>query len=136
MFTSQYGTVPKSEIDKTVMPYKIPPQLPRGIDEDSLKDFAKKALGIMLAAQFLLAIFVQSAIKRMWQLFFFLQMVCALTVFHIRLPANADIAIDNFKTIIFFEILKPEKFLPAIGIHMTLDEILGLDKMALVNEGE
>lgn len=38
--------------------------------------------------------------------------------------------------IIYFEILQPEKFLPAIGVTITLDEILGINKVDLVQKSE
>lgn len=63
-------------------------------------------------------------------------MYCSLVNLHQRLPALADIIIDKLKMIIFFEILQPEKFLPAIGIHLTLDEILGLNKADLIKSNE
>lgn len=72
MFTSQYGIKPKSELDKTVMPYKIPPQLPSGFDEVSMKEMAQKAMGFMVGVQLVLAFCIKSAIERMWQLFYFL----------------------------------------------------------------
>lgn len=52
------------------------------------------------------------------------------------MPANLGILYDNFKMIIFFEILKPENILPLLGIKMTLEEILGMDHATLVLEGE
>lgn len=116
MFTSQYGLQPRSEIDKTVMPFKIPPQLPNGVDEDSLKDMIQKAMGFIVGTQIVLAVCVKSAIARMWQLFFWLQMYCSIPILQNRLPALAELVVDNLKMVIFFEILKPEKLLPAIGV--------------------
>lgn len=54
------------------MPYRIPPQLPKGVDEESLRDLIKKAMGFIVGVQFVLAICIKSAIAKMWRLFYWL----------------------------------------------------------------
>lgn len=133
MFRSKKTLVmPYSQQQKTVFPKPIPMQLPRGVAESELDAAAKKAMLAIVASQVVIAIFIKAAIKRMWQLFFFLQMVCALHIIQIRFPVHVDIMLSNIRLIIFFEILKPNILLPYLGVHITLEEILGMDKTELI----
>ena len=55
-------------------------------------------------------------------------MFCAILIFPIPYPVNAEVTIQNLRGIIFFEIIKPEKILPLLGINMTVEELLGMAK--------
>lgn len=60
-------------------------------------------------------------------MFFFLQIMCALTIYQVNFPVNALVIIQNFRQIIFFEMLKPDKILPLIGIKISVSELLNLN---------
>ena len=67
MFTSAItGDIPKSEIEKTVMPFSIPKQAPKGFDQNKLAKMAQNAMTAIVVVQIVVALCVKSAIKRMW----------------------------------------------------------------------
>jgi len=88
---------PTSEISKMVFPKPLPKQLPWGFSEDKLRAMADKAMNAFIVIQILLSFFIKQAIKRMWQLFFFLQMMCAFTLYQVSYPVSADIFLQKFK---------------------------------------
>lgn len=80
----------------------------------------------MVYFQIAASFFLKTAIKKMWQLFFFLQMFCALPSLQIDYPVNVEITFEQFRLIVFFEMLKPEKLMEVFGVKLdfTLDELL------------
>lgn len=86
----------------------------------------------VVISQVTIAVVIKSAIKRMYQLFFCLQMVCALPIIQISFPVLVEIILRNIKLVIFFEILKPNILLPYLGVKMTLEEVLGINKTELI----
>lgn len=81
----------------------------------------------MIYGQLVAAFFIKSAIKKMWALFFFLQMYCANVIVQIDYPINVEITFEQFRLIVFFEILAPEPIMRALGIDLgdkSLSEII------------
>ena len=57
----------------------------------------------------------------MWGAFFAIQILSYITLYAIPVPPNAEIYIKQFRSLVDFEIFKPNNFLPLINKDWNLD---------------
>lgn len=89
----------------------IPRQLPKEVDEESLKNSAVGAgaamqsfMVIQLVAQF----FLKGLMQNLWSLFFTLQLICYMKIYTFSVPSNTEMIVKEVTKIIEFEILNPQ----------------------------
>ena len=58
--------------------------------------------------------------------FYYLQLCCFYTFYDVRMPANAEIWLDNLRNLVSFRGLSPDAIMAALGIDWTVKDMLGI----------
>jgi hypothetical protein len=88
-----------------------PPQVPKGVDEDQLKQDAStamKGLAAIVIAMIVIQIVVKGNFKDYWALFFILQFIAYCHFYDTPLPGNAEIYIQELTNLVDLSFLDPD----------------------------
>jgi hypothetical protein len=126
--------------DKSSLVQFVPRLLPKGVDATRMEENAGTASnGMMglLVLQLAVSFFLKNKIDDLWNLFFTLQIMVYLTIYDIRIPANAEVYIAQARKIIEFEILNVEVLVQKfIDPSFSLKRLLLPSKEAIVSEDQ
>ena len=88
----------------------------------------------LMIAQLGAQLMLKGSLADLWSLFYTLQIVCYLDYYMIPIPNNAEIFIEQFKSIIEFNILKPEPLIRLVYPDFTLHDFIKGKKAMILNE--
>jgi len=95
-----------------------PPQVPKGVNEEDLKQDAAtacKALVAILVAMVIIQIWVKGNFRDFWGLFFILQFICYCHFYDTPLPGNAEIYIQEITKMIELQLINPDDIIRAFN---------------------
>ena len=99
----------------------IPTQLPKWMDEKSLKaqtaSGSKAIVGILV-----IQLFLKASVNDMWVMFFTLQLHCYIIIYTTKIPANSMLFIEELTKIIEFKLLTLE------GIYQIYDQSFNFEE--------
>ena len=126
MFTSKESNVAlNSSLTKIIN--MIPRQLPRGIDEESVKTIGSTSEKIVLAIaiiQIAIQYFLKGALDRLWQMYFTMQMLSYMTFYDTPLPALAEFGLELTTSMVEFKSLKLENLISTIDPSFSLYSLM------------
>jgi hypothetical protein len=109
---------------------RIPKQLPEGMDEEKLEAQAAAAAN-SINSVFLIHLVIQVILKGIKKgilpLFLWLQLIASTDMYETKHPANTEIILENFRSIVRFEILKPDALINIFYPGLTLQKIINGD---------
>jgi hypothetical protein len=78
-------------------------------------------------------IFMRGPVTDLWVLYYTLQIICYLTIYDSRMPANAEIFLHHFTKVIMFDIANPERWIQIFAPNFTWKGLIfGIHKPKLV----
>lgn len=123
-------SIENAKLDKVT----IPKQLPRGVSEEVLVNDAQRAKTTMITiivVQFFLQILLKGSMDSLWSLFLICQMVGNYQIFDVGIPANIEIFFTEFKSLVKFEILKPDPLIQIFYPEVTVQSMIEGSKKKL-----
>jgi hypothetical protein len=88
--------------------------LPKGLSEKVLVREAKTvsdSLESLMIIQLVLQVTLKGSINDIWSLFLILQLIAYLSLYDTSVPSNVEIYVTEFRNMVTFQILKPDKLL-------------------------
>ena len=88
--------------------------MPRGLSEEVLVQEAKTvsdSLESLMIIQLVLQVALKGSINDIWSLFLILQLIAYLSLYDTSVPSNVEIYVTEFRNMVTFQILKPDKLL-------------------------
>ena len=115
LFAPASGSAPLPQAEGTTVA-SAPPQVPKGVDEEELKQDAAtacKALVAIVVAMVIIQIWVKGNFRDFWALFFILQFMCYCHFYDTPLPGNADIYLQELTKMIELQLINPDVLIRA-----------------------
>ena len=88
--------------------------MPKGLSEKVLVREAKTvsdSLESLMIIQLVLQVTLKGSINDIWSLFLILQLIAYLSLYDTSVPSNVEIYVTEFRNMVTFQILKPDKLL-------------------------
>ena len=105
----------------------FPRQLPKSVKEEDIVEDAKTtstSMGVFILIRIAVQLLFKGSMDDLWGLFFTMQIICYLSIYDVQVPSNSAIYIDEFTSIIEFDMLDPDKLLESFGSDFTIKGIL------------
>ena len=105
----------------------IPRQLPADVDGAALQQQAaamKDAVEALVIVQIFIQIFAQGSSGEIKPAFFIIQIACFFTIYAVKIPANTEIYIDEFRKLIKFDAISPEHLMAKFFPNFTVDKFM------------
>lgn len=109
----------------------FPKQVPKSMDAQKLEENAKEASSSMTAViiiQIILQVVLKGSMDDIWNMYLILQLCAYMSIYDIPFPVNVEIYVQQFRSLIRFEILKPDNILSFIDPDLSVDVLIGASK--------
>ena len=106
------------------------------MSEEEIAEKAKAAEGGMTALiilQIAVQLFMKQNMADMMVCIFTIQLCCFFTFYATSLPGNADIYLEQFRSMIKMDAIRPDNLLKLIDEDLTVDGIMGIGQETLNN---
>ena len=115
LFAPASGAAPLGAEEGTTVA-AAPPQVPKGVDEDQLKQDASTALKGLISiiiAMVIIQVIVKGNFKDYWALYFILQFIAYCHYYDTPLPGNAEIYIHEVTKLVELSFINPDEIIRA-----------------------
>ena len=114
----------------------LPRQLPVGMSEEEIAEKAKAAesgMTALIILQICVQLFMKQNMADMMVCIFTIQLCCYYTFYATSLPGNAEIYLEQFRSMIKMDAIQPDNLLKLIDEDLSVDAIMGIGQERLNN---
>jgi len=102
-------------------------QLPEGVTTEEVAGDARKASGAtggVAVVQIITQVCMKGSIEKVMMLIYYLQLTKSISFYSIKLPANAQLYLEETRKFVDGEYIKPEYLMMVFGVEFELSDVL------------